>query len=71
MSVPLLYRDERRMCRKRDNPQDGVELRICLRCTKEGRKTCPLYCGEACQRADGKKHKAEHVGTQPWGIENS
>ncbi|KAK0462305.1 uncharacterized protein EV420DRAFT_1181155 [Desarmillaria tabescens] len=72
MSVPLLrYRDECRTCRKRENPQDGIKLRICSRCTKEGRKARALYCGEACQRADWKKHKAEHAGTQPWDIQNT
>lgn len=69
-TAPILrYRDECRTCRKRQNPQDGVKLQICSRCTKEGRKARVLYCGEACQRADWKKHKAEHAGTHPWAIE--
>ncbi|PBK64996.1 hypothetical protein ARMSODRAFT_1022701 [Armillaria solidipes] len=71
-TVPILrYRDGCRTCRKRENPQDGVKLRICSRCTKESRQARALYCGEVCQRADWKKHKEEHAGTQPWGIENN
>ncbi|PBK95115.1 hypothetical protein ARMGADRAFT_1077888 [Armillaria gallica] len=37
-----------RTCQK----QEGVKFRICSQCTKEGRKTWALYCGETCQRAD-------------------
>ncbi|PBK95074.1 hypothetical protein ARMGADRAFT_1028503 [Armillaria gallica] len=48
-TVPILRcQDECRTCRKQQNPQDVVKLRICSRYTKEDRKARALYCGEAC-----------------------
>ncbi len=67
MTPMLRYLEACGTCQKRE----GVNLRIYSQCTKEGRKTRALYCGETCQRADWQRHKVEHSGTQPWDVENN
>ncbi len=67
LTLPTLHHPEScRTCQKRE----GVISRICSQCTKEG-KTRALYGEEMCQRADWQRHKAEHPGTQPWGVESN
>ncbi len=67
MTSILCYLKASRTCQK----QEGVKLHICSQCTRESRKTRALYCRETCQRADWQRHKVEHSGTQPWGVENN
>ncbi|KAK0462310.1 uncharacterized protein EV420DRAFT_1523999 [Desarmillaria tabescens] len=67
MTIPsFCFYEACRTCHKREGI--SCKLRICSQCKKEGRKMRALYCGEACQRADWQRHKAEHAGTQPWDV---
>ncbi|KAI5894162.1 uncharacterized protein SCHCODRAFT_02748048 [Schizophyllum commune H4-8] len=62
---------EAEACRVCGREDTAVKLEICTRCVQERRPQRALYCGQACQRKDWKeKHKAEHAGELPWGIQD-